>query len=208
MGTHRTAPPGAARSALLALGLVLGGCSAAEPAPPSTGTDTAAAAPAVSVPRSDLRLGPPYRSPDGYEIAVPEGWLHYPIPASEGSSVSFTSTEFDRTAARPIADTLDVGVHTTTKALEDLVAGHLATSAKLIPRFRVAHDRTIMLSDGLPARLLEVMLEIPNLGPQRAFQLLTVRSGNSYVVTVKAAPATFDRFRDTFEKCALSLRLS
>ena len=134
--------------------------------------------------------------------------MHYPIPAAEGAAVSFTSTVLDQGATKPFADSLDVAVAPTDESLEAVAAGRSAKAAKVAPRFRVLSDRPIVLPVDLPARLIEVAFELPNLGPQRALQLLTVRSGKSYVVTITAAPGTFDHLRDQFEKCALSLRLA
>jgi hypothetical protein len=194
----------AAPSVLLVagLGLAISGCSAAVSPPPAMPAPGTSAAPAT------LRLGPPFRSADGYQISVPEGWMHYPIPASEGASVSFTSMALDQGAIKPFADSLDVAVGPTAQALEAVVAEHSAKAAKLAPHFRVLSDRPTVLPVNLPARLIEVAFELPNLGPQRALQLLTVRSGKSYVVTITAAPGTFDRLRDQFEKCVVSLRFA
>jgi hypothetical protein len=98
---------------VVVFGAGLAGCSSGEPATPNSPAPAASSTAAPSTGPAP-QLAAAYRSPDGYALNPPPGWVQRNTDGQNGLSIVFTAPTADRSGQKPFADNINVIVLPTT----------------------------------------------------------------------------------------------
>jgi hypothetical protein len=190
-------------AAVVAVGLVgLVGCSSGSTSAPSEPSSEPAAPSAPSAPLTEA-----YKSPDGYSISVPAGWVFHPTDGQNGLSSLFGAPTADKTDQKPFVANINVVISPTTESLDSVASQAKQQSPGVLANFKVVTDQPTTVAGGHPAYLLGGTYDQPGTGSLENLQLLLVEAGKQYTITFTSPAGSFSNYQTSAQASLASFTL-